>query len=87
MECLHGGFDLVVVVAVDEMCIRDSAQAVADAAHADGVFHCVAAALHIAADIQALADVALGAGGVLLGEGVAVLVALQACLLYTSRCV
>ena len=54
------------------------AQAVADAAHADGVFHCVAAALHIAADIQALDDVALGAGGVLLGEGVAVLVALQA---------
>ena len=43
-----------------------------------GLFHCVAAALHIAADIQALDDVALGAGGVLLGEGVAVLVALQA---------
>lgn len=36
------------------------AQAVADAAHADGVLHRIAAALHVAADIQALDDVALG---------------------------
>ena len=38
----------------------------------------LAAALDVAADIQAGDHRALGAGGVALGEGVAVLVALQA---------
>ena len=52
-------------------------EAVADAAHTDGILDGIAAALHVAADIQTLNDVALGAGGVFLGEGVAVLVALQ----------
>lgn len=50
----------------------------ADAPQADGVLYRVAAALDVAADVQAGDDVPLGACGVALGEGVAVLVALQA---------
>ena len=50
----------------------------ADAPHADGVLHRIAAALDVAADVQAGDDIPLGACGVALGEGVAVLVALQA---------
>ncbi len=34
------------------------AHRVADAAHADGVFHCVPAALHIAANVEARHDIA-----------------------------